>query len=150
MSAAALLAEVRAAGCTLIADGDQLKIRSETGPVPSQLVAKLRPHKAELRALLRSAPADVALDTQPVEARTDVIGWRLWSRALQRELWLARDLRAAEQLWSEADLPALLLDEWPLLEGQPLAVITAVLDSRSVFGPSVQIRDIRTKGAENQ
>ena len=148
MSAAVeLLAELRAAGCTLVADGDKLRIRAESGPVPEALVAKLRPHKAELRALLQAAPADIALDTVPVDTKTDAIGWRLYSRALERELWLARDQRAAEELWAETKIPTLTLEEWPLLDGQQLDVVRVVLDVRSKFGPAAVIQAIRKQEA---
>ena len=66
-----------------------------------------------------------------LEQREDAIAWRLYSRLLGRELWLARDERSAADLVAEGtDLPVLLLAEVPRLAGKTPELLRAVLNVR--------------------
>ena len=60
MNAPALLSELRAAGVTLEADGDRLKVQAAPGIITPELTARLRAAKPDLLAILSSAkaPAD--------------------------------------------------------------------------------------------
>ncbi len=62
------------------------------------------------------------------------------SRPLGREVWLARNERAAADLRAEMDpcdeLPVLLFEEIPLLKGKSLAMCKAILDTKAVFPDS--------------
>ena len=59
------------------------------------------------------------------------------SRSLVREVWLARNERAAADLRSEMlpgfELPVLLFEEIPLLKGKSLPMCRALLDTKVVF-----------------
>ncbi len=52
MSARQLVAAVRDAGASIEAAGDRLRLKSSRGPLPDDLVAALRCHKAEVIDLL--------------------------------------------------------------------------------------------------
>ncbi len=52
MSARQLVAAVRDAGATIETAGDRLRLKSSRGPLPDDLVAALRSHKAEVIDLL--------------------------------------------------------------------------------------------------
>lgn len=60
MNAPALLSELRAAGVTLEADGDRLKVQAAPGIITPELTARLKAAKPDLLAILGStkAPAD--------------------------------------------------------------------------------------------
>ena len=56
MSAAALFSELRAAGVTLAANGDRLKIKAAPGIITPELTARLKTFKPELLAFLANDP----------------------------------------------------------------------------------------------
>jgi TubC N-terminal docking domain len=60
-----ILKRAQAAGVTLAADGDQLRLKAPAEP-PAELIEELRTHKAELLALLSSA----ALSGKPIRIET--------------------------------------------------------------------------------
>lgn len=70
MSASALLSELRAAGVTLAATGDRLKIEAAPGIITPELTARLKASKPELLAILAgNAAANDApeADTEPAQ-----------------------------------------------------------------------------------
>ena len=66
MSAAALLSELRAAGVTLAANGDRLKVQAAPGILTPEITARLKAAKPELMAILTGEAAN-----DEGEARTD-------------------------------------------------------------------------------
>ena len=85
-----------------------------------------------------------ALEEGPVlEARQTLGAVRLHSRLLDRELWLCRDQRAAEEISVEfPDLPVLTFAEVPHLRGKPPALLHAILNAKTEFPGS----DSRLRG----
>ena len=75
------------------------------------------------------------LDDGPVlEARHDLVAVRLHSKLLQRELWIYRDARAAEEIAAEfPGMPALTFDEIPHLRGKPPELLDAILNAKAEF-----------------
>lgn len=71
MSAAAILERCRAAGVSLHADGDRLKVTAPRPP-PAELLDELRTHKAELLRLL--APVLPAAMLEDLAERAAIIG----------------------------------------------------------------------------
>lgn len=73
MSAAALLERCRAAGVSLVADGDVLRVKAGLAP-PADLLAELKAHKAEVLAALSAEvapPRDLSLDELATWLRTE-------------------------------------------------------------------------------
>jgi hypothetical protein len=109
--------------------------------VTRELRERLSARRDELIRLLRrpedSGNSENRLnldDGDIVEARQDWIAVRLWSRLLNRELWLARDDRTAEELSAEfPGVPILTLAEVPALKGKPKELLRAILDAKSEF-----------------
>ena len=62
MSASALLSELRAAGVTLAATGDRLKIEAAPGIITPELTARLRAFKPELLAILAGDDSEPSQD----------------------------------------------------------------------------------------
>ena len=67
-----LLAQVRAAGARIVLDGDHVKLRTRA-PLPDGLLAELRQHKGEIKALL-SRRADVLCEPDPASAPAGTLG----------------------------------------------------------------------------
>ena len=144
MTPAALWAELRRRKIELRADGDRLLYRPVDAVTP-ELRAALRECKAELLALLEQQPSDrhdlscgLDLDAALVlEARQEWIAVRLYSRRLDRELWLARDKRTAAELRTQLpglpDVPVLTFAEVPRLAGKPTERLQAILDVLAKF-----------------
>ena len=69
-----------------------------------------------------------------LEARQDWIAVRLYSKLLDRDLWLCRDQRAADELSAEFPrVPVLTFDEVPLLAGKTKEQLRAMLDVKAEF-----------------
>jgi hypothetical protein len=82
MNSTRLLDACRAAGLSLQLDGPDLFIEAERDP-PSDLIAELRQHKAEVIALLRAEPPD------DIEERASIVEYdgnipRLWAEGFAR------------------------------------------------------------------
>lgn len=74
-----------------------------------------------------------ASDTGPAfPSGGEPVGWLLYSRRLDRELWVARDADAAATLPADS-LPVVLADELQRLRGLDDTTLRAVLDSKCVF-----------------
>lgn len=149
MTAPELLAAARAHGVEMLVLDGELELRAPAAP-PAAFLAAVRERKRELLELLRhdADPLDGPVTAEHVQP----VAWRLYSRALGCELWLARDLAAADELWAASRLPALTLDEAARLHRLPLELWRAVLNARAVFGPSaVALGDVsrepRDRGA---
>ena len=84
-------------------------------------------------------PVDLA-DGEIREAREDLVAVRLYSRLIDRELWLARDRVVAAELAAEFPKMAVLtFDEVPLLRGKPRETLLAIIECKSVF-PDAELR----------
>ncbi len=74
------------------------------------------------------------------EAPQGLLAVLIRSRTLGREVWLARNERAAADLQAEMaaghELPVLLFEEIPLLRGKSLAMCRVILDAKAVFPDS--------------
>ena len=82
------------------------------------------------------AEASVLEQGPVLEARSDWLAVKLHSRLLGLDLWLARDLEAAESIWSETQLPAFTLSEVPRFKNTPPELLAAVCRVRAEFGPT--------------
>ena len=170
MSAAEVLQQAEAGGIHLWVEGDRLRWQGPRGALDDQLRAGIEARRAEVMVLLRepSGPAPGGMDsrgddptaldgspTGPLRLRDrchdgalgPTMAWLLYSRALDRELWLCRDQKIAWTVWNESRLPTLLLDEWDNLEALSAEDIGVVLNVRATFGQSAAIRAVRRGGA---
>ena len=87
--------------------------------------------------LPHTAENDLA-DGEVLEVRDDLVAVRLFSRLLDRELWLCRDERAAAEIAAEyPQLPALIFAEIPHLRGKPAELLHAILNARVEFPGAV-------------
>ncbi len=69
-----------------------------------------------------------------LDFRQEPTAYLLYSRLLERELWLCRDDRAAGEIAAEfPGVPVLLFSEVPLLKGKPVEWLKAVLDVKAAF-----------------
>ena len=67
-----------------------------------------------------------------LEERTDAVAWRLYSRLLDRELWLARDDRTRGEIEAEyPGVPVVTLAEIPALRGKAPELLAAILDAKA-------------------
>ena len=109
---------------------------------------RIRAQKPQLLELLQSGAErpdlaegnDLAANAEILETREALIAVRIRSRSLDREVWLARNERAAAELQAEMapghELPVLLFEEIPLLKGKSQAMCRAILDTKAVFPDS--------------
>ncbi len=80
------------------------------------------------------APDGELVDGPLLEEHHRAVAWRLYSRRLGCELWLASDERAAADLVADrAGLPVLLLKEVPQLAGRSTEAIRAILAVKVAF-----------------
>ncbi len=148
MTAAALVSELRRLGVELKARGDRVLYRPQ-GSVPARLLGALQMRRDEVLVLLRQrdsfeepklAATSALDDGDLLDVRRDLLGVRLHSRLLDRELWLARDERAAAKLTAEFPrMPVLTFAEVRHLEGKPTELLQAILDTKTVF-PDARLR----------
>jgi hypothetical protein len=69
-----------------------------------------------------------------MDLRQEPVAWRVYSRLLDCELWLARDERVRDELVAEdTTLPVLLLAEVPNLAGKAPALLRALLRTKCAF-----------------
>ena len=125
MSAAALVSSLRESGLELCVDGEELVCRGPKQLLTADLVEDLRSHKHDLLRLLRAS-----------EAHEEFGAVFLYSRSLDRELWLARDEQVASELGAELpeeEIPVLLLEDIPLLRGKSPEMLQALLDFTAGF-----------------
>jgi hypothetical protein len=155
--AAALLAELRAAGIRLTVDGDRLVARGRR--LPPDLAPRLRGRKAELVALLTAPerphnPQNAAIrgaagncvDSVDESGGSDPAephAWRLYSRRLGRELWVYRDPEALGALERDGldGLPAVHGDDLPQLRAFTDRRLADVLDALAVWAGSRVVAD---------
>jgi hypothetical protein len=131
MSASALLSELRAAGVTLAATGDRLKIEAAPGIITPALTARLKAFKPELLAILAgNAAANDAdeRDTEPAQSLPIQSSFAEFERLFARLASLARypadfcaevlsNVRARmtpENARAEIDVVRELIIEWEL------------------------------------
>lgn len=86
MSPVALLAELRAKGVTLMAEGDTLWCRAPQGRVTPELADAIRANKTELLRLVGQPPPPTA-DTPPAEEPEVVL--RVAAFQAQLDVWVA-------------------------------------------------------------
>ena len=132
MTAAAFVSSLQESGLELCVEGQELVCRGPKNLLTTDLVEELRRHKPGLLLLLRGS-----------EPQEDVGAVFLYSRSLDRELWLARDEQVAAELaaeFPEEEFPVLLLEDVPLLRGKSPQMIKAILDVAAVFPGSRVVR----------
>ena len=130
--AAELMAQVRARGGELHAEGDRLLYRPAQA-LSSELLSALKAHKDELLDVLHGNLSDPT-DGPVLAERLEPVAWRLHSRLLNRELWLVRDERTADDLAAEfPGVPVLRLDEVPILCGKPPELVRAIVETKAQF-----------------
>ena len=139
--AADLLAELHERGIELRVERGRLLYRSRDAMSP-ELLARLTARKAELLEALRrtcpggsdaAKPVDLAAGTLLAE-RQEPVAWRLYSRLLDRQLWLARDPGTAAELAAEfPGMAVLTIAEVSQLAGKPPELLRAVLDTKAAF-----------------
>jgi hypothetical protein len=142
-----LLAELERHGVRLEAHADGLRVRSGSPAIPRELVAAVSEHASAIRVLLLQRE-DLIEKADLRAMHAEPTAWRLYSRALGLELWLARDEETAEEVWVQTRLPVLLVEEWLRLARHGLELVRAVLNVRAEFGPrGVALGEIRTPHA---
>jgi len=88
MSAAALIRRAVAAGATLAANGDKLRVKPSR-PLPADLVEALRAHKVAILAELVGLPTPEEVTTWPLsEVDRRRLRLKIRSRLLGCDLWL--------------------------------------------------------------
>ena len=104
-----------------------------------RILAELPAEGAEPGVLERADHACLE-DGEVHETREDLVAVRLYSRLLERELWLCRDERAAAEIATEhLGVPTLTFAEVPRLRGKPIELLRAVLDAKAEF-PGAETR----------
>jgi hypothetical protein len=85
MSAAAILVRLQAAGVSVAADGNNLKLRGPDTVITEATLAELRRHKVELLALLRnSRPVELGHDDDASFYAAQIATWRREIEALPK------------------------------------------------------------------
>ena len=160
MTAAALLAQMRAAGISVTAavtaEGSELRCRAPRGALTAELRDALRERKAELLELL-AEPSNPRFET--LHAGRDGSAAELFdrfledasvplavfhSKALDRDFVLARDQAAFEALAEEhRTLPVLFFADCEHGAALGREGLRVLLDLRQEFGPEVAVRGVR-------
>jgi hypothetical protein len=154
MTAAALLAHVRARGAKLRVDGPDLVVLAPNGALDESDVTALRERKAELLELLRPARRFSTLRAGADGSTAELLDRFLTdegiplavfrSHALGRDFVLARDPDALAALteahWS---LPVLFFADCEHVATLGCEGLRVLLDLRAAFGPEVALREIR-------
>ncbi len=136
MRAPDLLAELHRRGVEIRAAGDRIRYRPAS-KVPLELREEIRAHGSELLAELAPAQHDDPLgieDQEPKELRVEPTAYLLYSRLLEREVWLCRDDQAAGEIAAEfPGVPVLTFAEVPLLQGKPVELLRAIVATKACF-----------------
>ena len=117
MTAGELMGVLRRRGVELLTDGDRLGVRPAGRLTPEERTALIAA-KADVLSVLRAEAFDGdqlgQLILRTTACTPEPSAWRLYSRRLDRELWLARDTEAAAALDADgarAGLPVVLADD---------------------------------------
>lgn len=133
MTGPQLIQALESAGVRFRLEGEKV-LFAPVDRVGADLVAQLRSHKAEVVAELRRRESPDLDEGEVLEQKTEPVAWRIWSRTLERELWLARDRRARDEIAAEfPGVPVLLLAEIPLLRGKLPEVLRAIAEAKAAF-----------------
>ncbi len=73
-------------------------------------------------------------DQEPTKVRLEPTAYLLYSRRLEREVWLCRDDPTAGEVAAEfPGVAVLTFAEVPLLRGRPPDLLRAIMDTKAVF-----------------
>ena len=73
-------------------------------------------------------------DGPVLDVRADLVAVLLYSKLLDREVWLCRDERAAGEIAAEhPDVPTFTFSEISHLRGKPPELLNAILNAKIVF-----------------
>lgn len=136
MTAAALMAQLRARGVDLQPEGDGVRYRARRGVLTPADLEALRAHKAELLAELRQAGPDLT-EGDALETRAR-LGSVLIRSPRFGEVWIAFGEDVATELQAEESeraepRPVLLPADIATLRGKPEAAIRAALEVARAF-----------------
>jgi hypothetical protein len=90
-------------------------------------------------------PAEMILSAVMAQENAPPCAWRLFSRCLDRELWVVRDVDALADLMADGavdGLPVVLADELPHLRHLDTVTLGAILDTKIAFGPGTRVVDL--------
>jgi hypothetical protein len=130
-----ILHELHRRGVAVRRDGDRIRFRPKEA-VPAELLERMREHKPALLELVPAewSPPEDLTDGLILDERTDAVAWRLYSRLLDRELWLARDERTRREIEAEhPGVPVLTFAEIPALRREPPELLAAILATKAEF-----------------
>lgn len=140
-------------GFVLVANGDKLKIRSNS-PITPEVYEKLTPIKGEVLAFLRRRQAQevigkaVACESVPAQDRTSIRleeanrlyrerGWvQIWSGHLGCTIYLIRDRRVRVP---DTNTPVYTEKEIRVLKGLSLNELRTLHEAKSIFGGEVSM-----------
>ena len=148
MTAGELMGVLRRRGVELLTDGDRLGVRPAGRLTPEERTALIAA-KADVLSVLRAEAFDGdqlgQLILRTTACTPEPSAWRLYSRRLDRELWLARDTQAAAALDADgarAGLPVVLADDLARLRDFDDQRLRDLLEALTVFpGARVAVLD---------
>jgi len=148
MTAGELMGVLRRRGVELLTDGDRLGVRPAGRLTPEERTALIAA-KADVLSVLRAEAFDGdqlgQLILRTTACTPEPSAWRLYSRRLGRELWLARDTEAAAALDADgarAGLPVVLADDLEHLRDFDDQRLRDLLEALTVFpGARVAVLD---------
>ena len=148
MTAGELMGVLRRRGVELLTDGDRLGVRPAGRLTPEERTALIAA-KADVLSVLRAEAFDGdqlgQLILRTTACTPEPSAWRLYSRRLDRELWLARDTEAAAALDADgarAALPVVLADDLEQLRDFDDQRLRDLLEALTVFpGARVAVLD---------
>ncbi len=154
MTAAELLSELRRRGVSFTRHGDRLRY-CPADRVTEAEVAALRAEKPELLRLLAdtanpaTAPGSAEEFTATLAPEGEPCAWRVFSRRVDRELWLCRDLAALADLQHDGfdGPPAMLVADVERLRTMNDTMLHRVFDALAVF-PGARLADVVVKNAD--
>ena len=148
MTAGELMGVLRRRGVELLTDGDRLGVRPAGRLTPEERTALIAA-KADVLSVLRAEAFDGdqlgQLILRTTACTPEPSAWRLYSRRLDRELWLARDTEAAAALDADgarAGLPVVLADDLEHLRDFDDQRLRDLLEALTVFpGARIAVLD---------
>ena len=147
MTAGELMGVLRRRGVELLTDGDRLGVRPAGRLTPEERTALIAA-KADVLSVLRAEAFDGdqlgQLILRTTACTPEPSAWRLYSRRLDRELWLARDTEAAAALDADgarAGLPVVLADDLARLRDFDDQHLRDLLEALAVF-PGAKIAEL--------
>ena len=147
MTAGELMGVLRRRGVELLTDSDRLGVRPAGRLTPEERTALIAA-KADVLSVLRAEAFDGdqlgQLILRTTACTPEPSAWRLYSRRLDRELWLARDTEAAAALDADgarAGLPVVLADDLARLRDFDDQHLRDLLEALAVF-PGAKIAEL--------